>query len=159
MNMQGLLRRSYERYADSVAVADADDVSRSLSYRELQFQATALAHRFAEAGVKPGDRIVIALGNCVDYFVAEHAIFLGGFVRVALSHHSHPDEVTYILDDCAASAVVTTAEFAGSLDLAGRESLEVVVLVEELPSLTSRWSGGVEEIGHAELSADTPVVS
>ena len=112
-----LLESSYLRYADRVAVADNRI---SLSYAELRTTALRVASWLASHGIERGDRVLVVSNNRVEYLQVEHALVLGGFVRVAVAPRLHPVEVAGILADSSASCVVAEAEW---LAQAGTEFL------------------------------------
>ncbi|GAA2756454.1 class I adenylate-forming enzyme family protein [Actinopolymorpha rutila] len=98
-----LTRRAHVRYAHHPAVHDGQ---RRLTFAELGAMARRTANRLLVAGLRPGDRVVLALDNRPEVLAVEHALFLTGMVRVALSSRLHGREVAGIAADCTAAAVV-----------------------------------------------------
>lgn len=101
--LAALTRNAHERYADHPAVYDG---SAWLTFAELGARARGVAARLRERGVGPGDRVVIALRNRAEILQIEHALFLSGLVRVAVSSRLHGREIAGIARDCAAALVV-----------------------------------------------------
>lgn len=93
-----LLTRSYAQYADRPAIG-------ALTYKELGQRVGSLRSTFHELGLRKGDRVVILTANRPEFLEIEHALFLSGIIRVALSSRLHPREVAHIVNDCDASAV------------------------------------------------------
>ncbi|MEV0053419.1 AMP-binding protein [Saccharopolyspora shandongensis] len=85
----------------------------ALTFGDLGAQARAAATALRRLGLRPGDRVLIALDNRPEVLALEHALWLGGFVRVAVSTRLHPAEIAAIADDCAAAAVVTELDVPG----------------------------------------------
>ncbi|WIV62262.1 AMP-binding protein [Amycolatopsis nalaikhensis] len=102
-----------------------------------------------ELGLRRGDRGVLLLANGPEFFEAEHALFVGGFVRTALSVRLHLREVVHILTDCAASVVFAGPDWAERL--AGVRA--------QLPALRSvvTVGGGPGDTTLAALRAADPV--
>lgn len=104
-----LLRRSYDAHARSLAVVDGD---RRVTYGELGDRARRVGAALLERGLRRGDRVVLLSGNCGEYVEVDHAAFVSGLVRVALSPRLHPREVAHILRDCSAAALFVDADWA-----------------------------------------------
>ncbi|GAA1971132.1 class I adenylate-forming enzyme family protein [Kitasatospora viridis] len=86
---------------------------RWLSYRELHAAAAALAHRLlGHYGLRPGDRVAIAMRNLPQWQIAFWATQLAGLVAVPLNGWWQPAELAEALDDCAPALVVADAERA-----------------------------------------------
>ncbi|PSK96271.1 acyl-CoA synthetase (AMP-forming)/AMP-acid ligase II [Murinocardiopsis flavida] len=88
----------------------------AVTFGRLGAMARSLAAGLARRGVRPGDRVLIALRNSPEVLAVEHGLWLGGFVRVAVGTRLHPAEVAGIAVDCAAAAVVCEPPLAAALD-------------------------------------------
>ncbi|QRP43204.1 class I adenylate-forming enzyme family protein [Amycolatopsis sp. FDAARGOS 1241] len=137
--------RAYREFGSRIAVRDGDT---ELTYRELGDRVHRIAGGLTALGVRRGDRGVLLLGNCTEFFEAEHALFSGGFVRTALSVRLHLREVVHILNDCTAAVVFADAAWAERL--AGIRG--------ELPALRHvvTVAGGPGDTTLAELRAHDP---
>ncbi|WP_020418633.1 class I adenylate-forming enzyme family protein [Amycolatopsis sp. ATCC 39116] len=107
-----LYERGYRQYGSRTAVRHGDS---AITYRELGERVHRIVGGLTGLGVRRGDRGVLLLGNCPEFFEIEHALFLGGFVRTALSIRLHLREVVHILTDCAATVVFAAPEWAERL--------------------------------------------
>jgi acyl-CoA synthetase (AMP-forming)/AMP-acid ligase II len=107
-----LLRRSYEQFSSRTAVIQDDG---AITYGELGGRALRVAAALRAHGLVHGDRVVLLTSNRTEFFEVEHAAFLGGFVRLALSPRLHPKEVAHILRDAGARALFVDPEWAGRL--------------------------------------------
>ncbi|MGA4792119.1 AMP-binding protein [Nocardia sp. AB354] len=103
-----VLRRGYLDYADLPAVVEPSGAT--LTYRELGSRARRLISGLRSLGAVKGDRVVVLTENRPECFVIDHALAIGGFVRVALSYRLHPGEVAGIVRDAAARIVIVDAE-------------------------------------------------
>ena len=63
-----------------------------------------------QAGVRPGDRVAIAMRNLPEWVLAFTAITAIGAVAVAMNAHWQADEMAYALTDCGAKAVLADTE-------------------------------------------------
>jgi long-chain acyl-CoA synthetase len=100
-----LASRARER-PEAAAVIMASGAS--LSYRELDENSNRLAGLLRHAGFGPGDHIAILMENCAAYLEVAWAAQRSGLYYTALNRHLRSAEVQYILDDCGATALVTT---------------------------------------------------
>jgi long-chain acyl-CoA synthetase len=121
-----LLRRSYEQFALRPAVLEGEQV---VTYGELGERALRVAAALRSHGLVHGDRVVLLTSNRAEFFEVEHAAFLGGFVRVALSSRLHPKEVGHIVRDAGARAVFVDPEWAGRIGEALAGCSDVVLVV------------------------------
>ncbi|MER5276278.1 class I adenylate-forming enzyme family protein [Streptomyces sp. NPDC002809] len=84
---------------------------RSYSYGEFFAAASALACRLSEGyGLRPGDRVVVAMGNRPEWQIAFWAAQLAGLVAVPLNARWTEAEFTYALDDCGPRALLVDGE-------------------------------------------------
>lgn len=107
-----LYERAYRQYATRVAVR-TDDYE--LTYAELGERVHRILGGLRGIGMEQGDRAVLLLDNCPEFFEIEQALFVGGFVRTALSVRLHLREVVHILGDCTASVVFASPAWAARL--------------------------------------------
>jgi acyl-CoA synthetase (AMP-forming)/AMP-acid ligase II len=108
----GLLRRSYSRYADLVALRGGDTV---LTYGELGSLVRRTIAGLTELGLKPGDRVVTLAANSLEYTLVDQACFVGGFVRVGLNRRLNPQELRSIFATAQPSLLCVDEEWAGRL--------------------------------------------
>jgi acyl-CoA synthetase (AMP-forming)/AMP-acid ligase II len=97
-----LLHEAHRVHVEQTAViTDAG----ALTYAQVREDAHRAAAWLHAAGLKAGDRVVLAFDNRPEMVALERALAWWGFVRVAVSARLHPKEIAYIVDDCAAAAV------------------------------------------------------
>lgn len=104
----------------------------SVTYGTFKRQVELLARRLVAAGAKRGDRVAIFLPKSVDECVALFAASRADLVFVPVNPSLRPAQVRHIIEDCAASAVVSSADMLGTLGdaLGGLPSLQAVVHVD-----------------------------
>jgi amino acid adenylation domain-containing protein len=85
---------------------------RRLSYAELRGMALSLARALRENGLERGDRVVVFTDNSLACVVSIFGSLLAGGVFVVVNPQTKEDKLTYILNDCEASFVVTEGKIA-----------------------------------------------
>ncbi|MFF7634202.1 class I adenylate-forming enzyme family protein [Kitasatospora sp. NPDC008050] len=86
---------------------------RACGYAEHYAAAAALAHRCLERyGLRPGDRVAIAMRNLPEWQIAFWATQLAGLIAVPLNAWWTAEELAYALDDCEPALVVADPERA-----------------------------------------------
>ncbi|MFI6639379.1 class I adenylate-forming enzyme family protein [Streptomyces sp. NPDC050504] len=84
---------------------------RTLSYGEFFAAACALARRFTEVyGLRPGDRVVVAMRNHPEWQIGFWAAQLAGLVAVPLNAWWTEAEFAHALDDCAPRVLFVDGE-------------------------------------------------
>jgi acyl-CoA synthetase (AMP-forming)/AMP-acid ligase II len=105
----GLLVQAARRWPDADALIEDGTV---LTHAQAAAAAGRVARRLQARGVRPGDRIALALPNGWKYAVAYYGAVLTGAVAVLVNTRFAPPEIEYVLADSGASFVVTDAELA-----------------------------------------------
>ena len=86
-----------------------------LTYAQLNARANQLAHHLLALGVRPEDRVAVALHRSVELPVAMLAIFKAGAVYLPIDPNYPAERIAFILDDARPALLVTTeAACAGS---------------------------------------------
>jgi len=105
---------------------------------ELADRACRAARGFVEAGVRPGDRVVVCMANCPEVGLAYTALWRAGAVPTPVLFLLTVDELRHVMQDSGAVAVLTTPEFLPKV-AAAAPGLPVVV-VGDAPAGTLPWS-------------------
>src|SRR5579859_6332826 len=103
----GLLLGSARRWPDSPTLIEGQTV---LTHRQAASRARMVARRLAARGVRPGDRVALALPNGWRYAVTYLGIQLAGATAVLVNTRFAPPEIQYVLADSDACAAVVDAE-------------------------------------------------
>jgi len=77
------------------------------SWGELDSQVSAAARGLRGLGLQPGDRVAVHLGNTPDFVVVYFGALRAGLVALPLNTGYTTDELTYVLADSGARAIVT----------------------------------------------------
>ena len=108
-----LLAASAARRPDAPAIVDGPRVA---SYGELDGLTNRFANALARAGVRPHDRVVIALENSIELVAAYLGTMKAGAVAVPLPPGPKSDRLAAALVDCAPAAAVIDAATARAVD-------------------------------------------
>ena len=103
MQVEQFLENSARLYPEKVALIHGRE---RLTYRQIDTEANRIAHALIEAGVTRGDRVVIFVPNSVEAVLSIFATLKAGAVFVVLNATTKPDKLTYILNNCRASAMI-----------------------------------------------------
>ena len=93
------------------------------TYAELEDRSARMARALRARGITGGDTIAICMENNRPFFEIAWAAQRSGLRYTAINCHLRPAEVQYILDDCGAVALVSSAAMA---DAIGRLDLSVI---------------------------------
>lgn len=127
MLVHRFLEQSARRSPDAIALIEPQ---RSMTYGDLDRLSNRFAHVYGQAGVRRGDRIVIALENGVELVGAYMGALKAGAVAVPLPAGSRNDRLAKAVLDCGPAACVVdaagAAEAADGHPLAGVPNLFVL---------------------------------
>jgi amino acid adenylation domain-containing protein len=99
--------------ADAVALTDGD---RSVTYADLDEDATRLAAGVAALGVRPGDRVGICLDRSADLVAAMIAVLRASATYVPMDPAYPDDRLRYTADDAGLRLVITLRDSFPSVD-------------------------------------------
>jgi long-chain acyl-CoA synthetase len=103
---------------------------RSISYGELDADASRLAHALAAHGVVAGDRVALYLPNVPAFAVCYYAAQKLGAIAVSINAIFKAAEVEYLVDDSGSVLLFTLAELAANLPRDRCPALRHVVIVD-----------------------------
>jgi long-chain acyl-CoA synthetase len=147
MQVEEFLERSAERVPEKTAlVCDAQ----RWSYRQIEEQANALAHALSDEGVRRWDRVAVYLDNSLEAVLSVFAILKAGAVFLVVNPTTKPQKLTYILNNCRASCLITDATKLETLQACWRE-LPQLRTVCVAGSLASPSGAGKRIIALAEV--------
>ncbi|WP_165372030.1 AMP-binding protein, partial [Streptomyces sp. L-9-10] len=136
LTLAGIFRAQLERTPDLPAVI-TDEVT--LTYAELHGRAARLAHFLIGEGVRPGQRVAVAMERGVEWLVAMQAVLHAGGVYVPLDPKFPAERFAHMLADSGAVLVLAESSSLGAampVD-GGVRVLEVDSLGGELAGLSS----------------------
>ena len=113
-----LLAEKVRRHPDRTCVVfeDARGGVRSLSYAELSALVDRLCNALLAEGVRPGDKVAIMMGNCVEFLVSWLAVNQAGAVMVSVNTAYTADELRYLLNHSDSVAIILEQRFAPLFD-------------------------------------------
>ena len=122
-----LFEESVRRFGDRPAYSN---FGVTITYRNLDERARALAGYLQGLGLEPGDRVAIMMPNLLANPVAIFGVLLAGLTVVNTNPLYTARELEHQLTDSEARAIVIVENFASVLaDVIGRTRVEHVVLV------------------------------
>jgi acyl-CoA synthetase (AMP-forming)/AMP-acid ligase II len=124
----------------AIAISEPD---RDYTYAEFSDRAARLAAAFAAAGIGPGDKVACYLYNGSAYLETVFAAFKLGAVPVNANYRYTQEELSSLLTDADAAALVFSGELAANVTHAAEHVPTLRILVQVGPEL-------------AELLATTP---
>ncbi len=105
MLVQDFLQRSAERFPDKTALVCGGS---RLTYMEIEERANKLTCALIKNGVKRGDRVAVYLPNSVESVISIFGILKASGIFVLINHTTKKEKLTYILNNCRASALITS---------------------------------------------------
>ncbi|MGV9637147.1 acyl-CoA synthetase [Nocardia rhamnosiphila] len=118
-------------FPDKPAVIVAE-TGETLTYRELEDNSVRLARHLHAAGLRRGDHVALLSGNDPKVYEAYWAALRSGLYITAVNRHLSPAEISYIVGDCGAKALIASAGL--------REAAEAIV--EQTPGVEIRLAFG-----------------
>lgn len=112
MNLASLIENAARRMPEAPAITDRGLVTR---YGVLVQRTAAIAGALRSAGLRRGDRIVLAMENCGAFLESLFAIWGAGLCAVPVNAKLHPREIEHIVRDSGARWMITTSGLHGSL--------------------------------------------
>ncbi|MFC1953708.1 long-chain fatty acid--CoA ligase [Chloroflexota bacterium] len=103
-----LLSQAAEKWSDSTAFSYEEQ---RLSYKELDDMTDRLASGLRSLGINTGDRVVLFLGNCLDFVMGYYGILKAGATVTTVNPLSREIELRHQLGDTCATAIITSSDF------------------------------------------------
>lgn len=121
MHLGKLFLRSVHMHAHRPALAKGEEAART--YEDLSTRVHALAGPLRQR-LAPGERVCLAMQNCVEYVEAMWACWLARLCVVPVNSKLHSREIRYVLEDSGAGVCLSQGaclaelrEAAGDLDV------------------------------------------
>src|SRR5215471_3266339 len=99
-----MLRQSVEKFGVAEAVVEAG--GERLTFRDLWELSARTAGGLRAAGIEPGDRVAIRLGNCANWCVAFWGIQMAGAIAVPVNTRFTEAEAEYVINDSGSKQVL-----------------------------------------------------
>jgi long-chain acyl-CoA synthetase len=154
MNVADIVRQTAARLPDKAALLFQDQ---PIKYGELDREVERAAAGIAALGVRKGDRVAVLVHNIPHFVYAYMAVLRAGAVMVPLNTMFTADEISHIVSDSEARAVIVAEPFLRQVD-GLRETLpmleHVVVCGDRAPMGTMSWE---QMLGRGEGALDITV--
>ena len=119
------------------------DSGETLTYAQLEERSIRLSRLLHDRGLRRGDTFALLSQNSPRYYEAYWAARRSGLYLTAVNHHLKRSEISYILNDCGARALLVSASKA-------EQALEIV---EDTPGIASRFAFDGPVPGHEGYEA------
>jgi len=158
MLVQHFLENSARERPDSTAVIEA---TRSITYGALDRLANQFAHTLTNHGVRPGDRVILALENSIDLVAAYFGTLKSGAVAVPLPQGPRSDRLVGAIADCEPKACIIDAATARALEASmSSPDAPVVLLSRGHAGATRACTNGTVDLSQALAGAsDEPLAN
>lgn len=143
---------------DAVAISEP---ARDYTFAEFEDRAARLAAALAAAGIGPGDKVACYLYNGAPYLETMFAAFKLGAVPVNANYRYTRDELTALLADADAAALVFSGGLAANVvhAVSALPSLRLLVRAGQAPDLTLAGADavpGADALPGADAVRDAP---
>jgi len=122
-----LLTSAASRFPDRPAVRFRQT---ELTYGELERLSNQVAHSLIGQGVKRGDRVALYMDKSALSIAVLYGVLKIGAAYVPIDPLAPPRRASYILENCATKALITTGAKLQSLELRDQGNLGVILLTE-----------------------------
>ena len=107
INLASYLENAAMAHPDKTALI-FDDVP--YTFRQINEKANAVANGLVSLGVRPGDRVMLFLPNCTEFFFWFFGTLKTGAIVNPVNAMLKERELDYLIGDCGPSVIVTTNE-------------------------------------------------
>ncbi|NMH99440.1 AMP-binding protein [Pseudonocardia acidicola] len=111
-NLVGAVYHNAERHADAILFRrrGADGAWTDVPAARFAEQVTAVARGLIAAGVEPGDRVALLSRTRFEWTLLDYAILAAGGVTVPIYETSSAEQISWILSDSGAVAIIVETE-------------------------------------------------
>ena len=121
---------------------------RDITAAEFQRQVIELAKGFVAAGIEPGDKVAFIARTTYEWSLVDFALFFAGAVMVPVYETSSAAQISWIVSDSGAIAVLSESE---------EHAERVAEVRDELPLVRETWtmaSGALDTLRAGGVSVD-----
>lgn len=124
---------------------------KSFTYKTLDEMANRVANGLRKLGIEQGDRVGLFLPNIPEFVISYLGILKLGAIAVSLNAMLKAEEVQFILNDCGAKILITTAELSKQVPQVNL--LVEHILIAEGGTTTTKNTSLTQLMDSAESSA------
>ena len=136
--LPAILKRSITNCGDRPALGFAGE--KAISYDNLGEQVSRVASYLQDNGVGPGDRVAILSENGPNWGVTYFGITSLKAIAVPILNEFHPSEIHHILRHSGATALFVSERLYHKVEEFDLESLDAVILIDNLSVISPDWS-------------------
>ncbi|MCX7143808.1 MAG: class I adenylate-forming enzyme family protein [Proteobacteria bacterium] len=125
-NLDDLLRSIARRYPKNQAFVEDGNI---FTYRQLDEAAERIAANLRQAGISPGERVVLFIGNRIEFVLTIFGALRMGAIVVPIGIRQTSPELTYMINQCGATAVIYEAALIARLPA-----------LKDIPSVLRLWT-------------------
>src|SRR5215475_43120 len=157
-NLGQILPTSARMYGDKTALVFKEG---KFSFNDLFELSGRLANSLSWLGVQPGARVTLYSQNCWEWIVSYYAVARLGAVINPINVMLTPEEVLYVVKDCGAKIVLSSADKGQALlSIKGDSQLqEIILFSENVPkgarSFNEMLRHSRPEFGHVNVAAES----
>ena len=129
------LRRAAERFPEHTALRFEEE---AFTYRELDAWGTCCANALRGLGIGQGDRVLLAMGNRSEWFLAQHGVSQAGAASVLANPSWKRDEIRHALELTRPEAVLADRAVAEVVESTGLPVARRVCVDDDGPA---GWTG------------------
>ncbi|UCF61578.1 MAG: AMP-binding protein, partial [Anaerolineaceae bacterium] len=108
LNLGQILKVNAKKFPNTVALKDRD---RKFTYPEVNRRVNQLAHSLLDLGLSKGDKVAVLLENSIEIVEVYLATAKTGLVIVPINFRLVGSEVSYIVNNSDAKAMIVHDEF------------------------------------------------
>ncbi|MBD1903921.1 long-chain fatty acid--CoA ligase [Funiculus sociatus GB2-A5] len=127
MNIAHHVERGHLLFSDKIALIFEE---KSFTYKQLDELAGRVANGLRGLGINRGDRVALFLPNIPEFVISYLGILKIGAVVVSVNVMLKSAEVSYILNDCAAKAIITTESLTENVPSSDLPELQHILIAE-----------------------------
>ncbi|MEW6489005.1 MAG: long-chain-fatty-acid--CoA ligase [Thermodesulfobacteriota bacterium] len=150
MNLGDGLRINSWKYPNKVAVVFED---RRLTYEELNRRANKLAHAMLRIGVKRQEKVALLMHNNLEFIEMYNGLARIGAISVPVNFRLVDKELTYVIDNSDAIALVVGDNLLKSLDLSKMSRLSkenILVVGPDVPEGFQSYEDFIQQMPDTE---------
>lgn len=111
MSLGAYLRQWAQRYANNIAVIAGEN---QLTYRQLDQKVDRLAAGFYQQGIRPGDKVLVQLPNCIGFVVSFFALFRIGALPILAMPSQRENDIDALCELAKPKSYLVPYSFLGT---------------------------------------------
>ena len=128
----------------------------SITYSDLERKSNQLAQMLIRNGVRPGDRVGIMLGKCLESIISIMGILKTGGCYVPIDPSAPANRIIHILRNCGIMILITSNHFLEKLDDldASKSYPTTIIITEGTVREPFPWNGPSKMVGWKDIEEE-----